>query len=68
MSKCLLLNKYIYLCIYICLLHFVVNEEQFFLRYNYGNLEWEITLDNNTIGGKALYERLKDKKKNRISF
>ena len=63
MSKCLLLNKYIYLCIYICFLHFVVNKEQFFLRYNNGNQEWEITLDKNTIGGKALYERLKDKKK-----
>ena len=50
------------------MLHFVVNEEKFFLRYNDGDQEWEITLDKNTIGGKALYEWLKDKKKIELAF
>ena len=64
MSKSFICNKYIYLYIYICLLHFVVNEEKFFLRYNNGGQtkEWEFTLEKNSIGGNELYSRLKEKK------
>jgi len=59
MSECvILINIYIY----ICLFHFVANEEKLLLRYNGGELEWEFTLDIGTKGGQELYNRLNEKK------
>jgi len=68
MLKCLICSKYIYLYIYISLFHFVVNEQKFLLRYNGGQLEWELTLDLNTIGGQVLSNRLNEKKKIELAF
>ena len=34
MSKCFIRNKYIYLHIYICLLHFVANEGNYYIRFD----------------------------------
>ena len=61
MPKCFICNKCIYLYIYICLIQFVVNEKNFFLRYKGGEQEWEFTLDLDTEGGQVLYNRLKEK-------
>jgi len=63
MSECVIRNKYIYLYIYICLFHFVVNEEKFILRYNGGEKEWEFSLNLDDEGGRELYNRLQKKKK-----
>ncbi len=62
MSKCFICNKCICLYIYICLLHFVVNEEKYVLRYNGGELKWDFTLELGSKGGKVFYNRLKEKK------
>jgi len=59
---------YIFIFIYICLLHYVANEEKFFIRYNGGEKEWEFALDFNTEGGLELYSRLKENKKIKLTF
>jgi len=63
MSKYFISNKYIY--IYICLFHFVTNEEKLLLRYDDGEQkkEWEFKLDLETEGGQTFYNRLQDNKK-----
>jgi len=68
MSECVIRNKYIYLYIYICLFHFVVNEEKFILRYNGGEKEWEFSLNLDDEGGRELYNRLQKKKKIEVAF
>jgi len=68
MSECVIFNKYIFIYIYICLFHFVVNEEKLFIRYNGGEEEYEFTLDLNTEGGLELYKRLKEKKRIELTF
>jgi len=62
MSKCFKSNKYISLYIYICLLHFVVNEGKYYLRYDgEPKMKWEFELDLNTDGGLELSNQLKEK-------
>ena len=62
MSNCFICNKYIYCYIYICLLHFVVNEDKYYVRLDgHQNMKWEFTLDLNTEGGLELSNRLKQK-------
>ena len=62
MSKCFKSNKYICLYIYICLLHFVVNEDKYYLRFDgEPQMKWEFTLDLNTDGGLKLSNQLKEK-------
>ena len=62
MSKCFKCNKYICLYIYICLFHFVVNEDKYYFRYDgEPKMKWEFTLDLNTDGGLKLSNQLKEK-------
>jgi len=62
MSKCFKSNKYICLYIYICLLHFVINEDKYYLRFDgEPQMKWEFTLDLNTDGGLKLSNQLKEK-------
>jgi len=69
MSECVIFNKYIFIYIYICLLHFVANEEEkLLIRYNGGEKEWAFTLDLNIEGGLELYNRLKENKKIELTF
>jgi len=62
MSNCFICNKYIYCYIYICLLHFVVNKDKYYVRLHADqNMKWEFELDLNTEGGLELSNRLKQK-------
>jgi len=68
MFECVIRNKYIYLYIYICLFHFVVNEEKFILRYNGGEKEWGFSLNLDDEGGREFYNRLQKNKKIEVNF
>jgi len=65
MSEYFISNKYLYIYIYICLFHFVANEEKLLLLYDDGEQkkEWEFKLDLETEGGQELYNRLQNDKK-----
>jgi len=71
MPKCFICNKYIYIYIYICLIDFIANEDEYkyYLRFD-GNpkMKWEFELDTNTEGGLKLSNQLKNQKKIEIQF
>ena len=68
MLNCFICNKYIYLYIYICLFHFVINEEKLILRYNGGEKEWGFSLNLDDEGGLEFYNRLQKNKKIEVNF
>ena len=50
-----------FLFVYVLLFQFVSNKEKFFIKHNEN--KWEFTLNDNTQGGSAFYQLLKDNSK-----
>ena len=50
----------IYIYIYIYIIHFVKNEEKYFISYE--DSKWEFTFNTKNKDAKLFYEKLKEKK------
>jgi len=71
MPKCFICNKYIYLYIYINLLHFVANEDKYYIRFVEDpsvKFEFEFELYLNCDGGQGLSKQIKNQKNLELDF